>query len=127
MRYVICLLIGLAVGAISATTAASILGHRNAHPRALMRVMQHELGEAREATRSRSCADNPRRLATLDVLADGIGTAIPHGDPPDRVFGQYLDDLRKHLTSARSSDCKAQAAALAEVANACDACHRDYR
>ena len=127
MRYLVCLFIGLAVGAISATTAASILGHRNAHPRALMRVMQHELGDAREAARSRSCADNAGRLATLDVLAGNIATAIPHGDPPDRVFGVYVDDLRKHLATARASDCTAQGAALTEVANACDACHRDYR
>lgn len=127
MRYLVCLLTGLAVGALCATTAASILGQRNVYPRALMRVMQHELGDAREAARTRACADNARRLATLDVLAGNIAIAIPHGDPPDRVFGVYVDDLRKHLAAARAGDCAAEVPALAEVTNACEACHRDYR
>ena len=127
MRYLVCLFIGLVIGALCATTAASILGQRNPYPRALMRVMQHELGDAREAARTRACTDNPRRLATLDVLAGDIATAIPHGDPPDRVFGTYVDDLRKHLATARAGDCATQGPALTEVANACDACHRDYR
>lgn len=129
MKFVVCLFLGLVIGAISAITAASILSHRHAYPRALMRVMQHQLGAARDAVRDSGCDGNPQRLAALDVLSADIATAIPHGTPPERVFVHYLDDLRKQIATARShvGECGKQAPALTDIANACDACHRDYR
>ncbi len=129
MRFLVCIVIGLLVGAISATTIASILSQRNAHPRALMRVMQHELAQSREAARAQGCAGIARRLAMLDVLSGAISDALPHASPPDRVFAGYIDGLRRQLDAAgrAGADCPAQAEALTEVANACEACHRDYR
>lgn len=129
MRFVVVLVIGILVGAITATTAAAILGQRHAYPRALMRVMQVQFGAARDAARDAACNGNETRLAILDLLAADIGRAIPHGDPPDRVFGQYVDGFRRDVADARGAagDCKAQADALTRVANACADCHRDYR
>ena len=129
MKFVVCLFLGLVIGAIGSITAASILSQRDVYPRALMRVMQHNLGTARDAARDSGCAGNPQRLVTLDVLSAEIATAVPHGTPPERVFVQYLDDLGKQIAAARShaGDCGKQAQALTDIANACDACHRDYR
>ena len=129
MRFIVCVFIGLVIGAISAITAASILSHRHAYPRALMRVMQHQLGSARDAARDSGCAGNPQRLSTLGILSVEIAAAVPHGNPPERVFVQYLADLRRQIGVATShaSECAKQAHALTDIANACYACHRDYR
>lgn len=127
MRYVIVLAIGVLVGALCAMTAATVLGQRHAYPKAVMRLLQHQLGEARTAAHEGGCADNPRRLALVAALADEIGRALPSASTPDRVFDQYLADLHRTIAVAASADCKAQPAALADVANACEACHRDYR
>ena len=42
MRYLVCLVVGVLIGALCAMTVASVLGARNAWPRAVMTVMQHE-------------------------------------------------------------------------------------
>ena len=127
MRYVIVLAIGVLVGALCALTAANVLGQRHAYPKAVMRLLQHQLGEARTAARDAACADNPRRFVLLGALGDKIGRALPSTGGADRVFDQYAADLRHAVSVAASADCKAQPAVLADVANGCEACHRDYR
>ncbi|MBN8482965.1 MAG: cytochrome c [Xanthomonadales bacterium] len=128
MRYVIVLAIGLLVGALCAMTAASVLGQRHAYPKAVMRLLQRQLGDARSAAVDRACADNARRFVLLAAVSEEIGRAIPSAASTDRVFDQYLDDLRREVAGARgAADCTSQREALTRVANACDACHRDYR
>ena len=129
MRFLVVLVIGILVGAICATTAATILGQRHAYPKALMRVLKVQLEHARAAASDAGCTGNERRLTLIEALAGDIGRAIPHGDPPDRVFARYHDELGRQLAAARSlaGECRAQAEALTAVANACEACHRDYR
>lgn len=127
MRFVVCVFVGLLMGAIGATTAVSIVRQRHAYPRALMTLLQHELGAARDAARLNTCSDNRRRLATLDMLASDIPRAIPQDRSSERVFVQYVDDLRKQIALTTVADCPTQIKALTDVANACDACHRDYR
>ena len=129
MRFVVCIVIGLLVGAIGTATLASILSQRNAYPRALMRVMQHQLGAARDAVRAEGCAGIAHRLTMLDVLSTDITTAFAQGTSRERVFLQYVDDLRKHVDNARrqTGECSARSQALTDIANACEACHRDYR
>ncbi|MBX3692593.1 hypothetical protein [Dokdonella sp.] len=129
MRFAIVLAIGILVGAICAMTAATILGQRHAYPKALMRVLKTQLGDARTAALDAGCAGNERRLAILVSLGGDIAHAIPHGDPPDRVFARYVDELQQATIAARdgAADCKAQGEALTRAANACESCHRDYR
>lgn len=127
MRFVVCLFVGLLVGAIGATTAVAIVSQRHAYPRALMTVLQHELGAARDAARLGTCSDNPRRIATLGMLANDIPRAIPQKDSSQRVFVQYVDDLHKQIALTPVANCPAQIQALTDIANACEACHRDYR
>ncbi len=128
MRYLVCLVIGLMAGALLASTAAAILGKRDPYPRALMSVMQHELKLARDATANR-CEGIAKPLDLLATLTEDIEVAMPHGEKVDRVFRQYVVDLRSTLATVRaaSGDCARQTQALTDVGNACSACHRDYR
>lgn len=130
MRYLLCLVAGALFGALLALTAASALQRRNAWPRALMTVMQHELGAAREAARGDRCTAPQARsaLAHLSLLAGDVEGALLAPGTSDRVFSQYAGELGQRVTAAAAAaDCKTQAAALTEVSDACDACHRDYR
>ena len=131
MRYLVCLVAGLILGTLIALTAANIMGQRNAWPRAVMTVMQHELGRARDAVRQDRCTieDADAAAAHLKLLASDIEPALLAPGAHDRVFSQYASDLREAVSafSQAGSDCVARRAAVTKVANACDACHRDYK
>jgi len=129
MRYLIVLLAGLLAGTILSGMFTSALQRRNAYPRALMTVMQHDLGRAREAARVGQCAvpAQPRASARLRLVAGELGDVLA-GEQRDRVLGQYIDAFGKTVAAwDPGAPCPAQAEALTAVANACEACHRDYR
>jgi len=130
MRYLICLLGGALIGALIAFTAASVLGQRNAWPRSVMTVMQHELGRARDLVHDNQCAtpETATAAAHLNLMASDIESAVLPAGAHDRVFSQYASDLKQALTAfTAAGDCAASREALTKVANACDACHRDYK
>jgi cytochrome c556 len=127
MRYLVCLLLGLIIGALCAVTAANILARRNAYPKALMTVMNHELKVARDAAATPNCDASGPALAKLALLAPDIIVAMPDGATPDRVFHQYANDLATAIQTARNAPCQGRTQALTDLGNACDACHRDYR
>lgn len=130
MRYLVCLIAGVVLGAIAASTLGNISARRNAWPRGLMNVMQHELGDARAAARAGRCIgpDMPAASTHLRLLADDIQPALLAPGTRDRVFSQYSSDLRTTLAKwDTGADCARQGEALTAVANACEACHRDYR
>ncbi len=130
MRYLICLIGGVLLGAMIALTVANAMQRRNAWPRAVMNVMQHELYGARDAARAGQCAtaDAKTSAAHLTLLGQDLERALLPAGAHDRVFTQYANDLRDAVAKAQSaSDCAQQSAALSDVSNACDACHRDYR
>jgi hypothetical protein len=130
MRYLICFLGGALIGALVAFTAASVLGQRHAWPRAVMTVMQHELGRARDLVHANQCAtpEVAAAAAHLDLMAADIESAVLPAGTRDRVFSQYASDLRQAITAfSAAGDCAARRDALTKIANACDACHRDYK
>lgn len=130
MRYLICLIVGLVCGAIAASTYVNATAQRDAWPRGVMNVMQHELGNARSAARVTGCATPALQSASahLHLLADDIEPALLAPGVKDRVFSRHAGDLRVALAKWDIGDsCASQAAALSTVANACEACHRDYR
>jgi hypothetical protein len=78
----------------------------------------------------RQCASPVVRSASahLQLLASDIEPALLAPGTKDRVFGQYASDLRDALRKWDvGADCAHQSEALTVVANACEACHRDYR
>lgn len=130
MRYLICLVVGVLAGAIVAGMYASAMQRRNAWPRALMNVMQHELGVARSAARDGTCTMPAQRRSAdhLRLVADDLDAALLAPGAKDRVLSQYITDLRNALGAWDASQpCPRQAQALTTLANACEACHRDYR
>ncbi|HVV98549.1 MAG TPA: hypothetical protein VHC92_15500 [Rhodanobacteraceae bacterium] len=130
MRYLVCLLGGALLGALFAIMLANILGQRHAYPKALMTVMQHELGRARDLVRGDRCMapEAASAGAHLALLASDIEPAILSPGARDRVFSQYAGDLRKEVDAYNAgADCPARKDAVTRIANACDACHRDYK
>lgn len=130
MRYLVVLVVGLLAGAILAGMFSSAMQRRNAFPRALMNVMQHELGSARAAARAGACTTPAQQRAAehLRLIGGDLeGTLLASGTK-DRVLSQYIADFGKAVSAWNPADaCPAQAEALTAVANACEACHRDYR
>ena len=130
MRYLVCLIGGALIGALVTFTIASVLGQRNAYPRALMNVMQHELARARDLVHDGRC-DAPETAsvaAHLELIVSDIEPALLAPGAHDRVFSQYAADLRKAIDAYKAaSGCPARKAALTDVSNACEACHRDYK
>jgi hypothetical protein len=130
MRFLVCLVVGAIVGGLFAMTLANALQRRNAWPRALMNVMQHELGDARSAAKGGTCVSPALRQASahLRLLAEDIEPALLAPGDKDRVLSQYTADFRK-VVSAWTPEmaCVQQVEALTAIANACEACHRDYR
>lgn len=130
MRYFLCLILGLVIGAILASTAGQAFSRRHAWPRAVMNVMQHELGAARTASQTGRCTDPAMASAAahLNLLAADIEAALLAPGAKDRVLSQYASDMRATVAKwDTTADCARQGEALTAVANACDACHRDYR
>lgn len=130
MRYLLCVIGGLLIGAMVALTFANAMQRRNAWPRALMTVMQHELGAAREAARANPCNAPVFRSASehLSLLSADIEPAMLEPGSADRVFSQYAGDLHTAIGKMQAADsCAAQAEAATLAKQACDACHRDYR
>jgi hypothetical protein len=129
MRQAILFLLGLAVGAIAAANVVSTLRQRDAYPRGLMHVMQHDVGMLRDASRTNRCdATAADALQQLHGLSVGIETAVygtDLSDPPDPPFAEYAKRLR--ATIPAQLDCKSLPLALDHMRAACDACHREYR
>ena len=130
MRYLVCLIGGALIGALVAVTIANVLGQRNAYPRALMDVMQHDLGRARDLVHANQCT-TPDANATaghLKLISNDIEPAFLAPGAHDRVFSQYASDLRDAVAAfAAAQDCPARTEALTKIGHACDACHRDYK
>jgi hypothetical protein len=130
MRYVIVLVVGLLAGAIVSGMFNSAMQRRNAFARALMNVMQHELGSARAAVRAGQCAAPSQQRAAehLRLLGGDLEAALLADGTNDRVLSQYATDFGKATAAWNPAGaCPTQAEALTTIANACEACHRDYR
>ena len=130
MRYLVCLIAGLFLGALAASMAVNAVARRHAWPRAVMNVMQHELGDARSAAHEKRCQLPATREAAahLRLLANDIEPALLPPGVKDPVFAKYTSDLRDALARWNTdADCARQGEALSAVAHTCDACHRDYR
>ncbi len=126
MRQVILLMIGLAVGAIAAANIGAALRQRDAYPRGLMQVMQHDLGRLRDAARGGHCdAGTATTLQQLRGLSGQIESAIYANTAAEAAFANHAQRLRTALPEA--VDCKTLAPAIERADSACDACHRQYR
>lgn len=130
MRYLVCLVAGIALGAMIASMLINASALRNAWPRGIMNVMQHELGDSRTAVHAGICDAAATQVASahLRLLASDIEPALLAPGAKDPEFSKYANDLHGALAKwDLHADCPHQADALTAVAHACDACHRVYR
>ena len=129
MRALILLFVGLAVGAIAATSVVNALRQRDAYPRGLMNVMQHHYATLRRDVRADHCTDSPREIAALKSLMPDIDGAVFAEGSPEPPFIEYEQRLSSALdaAAATSGQCAALAPAVDKISAACDACHQQYR
>lgn len=130
MRYLVCLFGGALIGALVALTVANILRQRDAWPSAIMNVMQHQVGQLRDLAHGGHCTgpEVTAAMVHLELMASDIEPALLAPGARDPVFSLYADDLRKKLAAFNAAtECQARSAALTDISNACEACHRDYK
>ena len=124
-------MLGILIGAIATATLNSLWHQRAAYPRGLMNVMQHSLRAARQNAQSGQCVSTSHQhtLSLLKNLFEEIEPAFLPPSTQDPVFHRYVEDLQNALAraTAPSTDCAKAIIALTDTANACEACHRDYR
>ena len=129
MRSVILLVLGLAVGALAASSVLNALGRRDAYPRGLMNVMQYHAGALRDTVRTGHCTDATAHVSVLTVLSRDIDAAMYPDATPDPPFLEYERRLNEALSAAAAAgpECKAIAPSVERISAACDACHHQYR
>jgi hypothetical protein len=131
MRQFVLLVIGLFVGAACTFVLARGLAQRDAYPRAVMNVMQHHMAELRRLERSGKCSaqDTANHTARIADLSHDVLDALGADAKSDPHLGDFAGGLERAAEPARagSSDCPALARSLGSIADACEACHREYR
>ena len=129
MRSLILLVLGLAVGALAASSVINALGRRDAYPRGLMNVMQHHYAALREAVRDGRCERVLVFVVVMSSLSRDIGSAMYPDSSPEEAFLEYEHRLDDALTAATNAgtECKAVAPAVERITAACDGCHHQYR
>lgn len=129
MRSLLILLAGALVGALVAFSAANTLNQRNAWSRGVMHVLQHHLGELRRLQRAGDCAPM-RTVAHFQRLAQtaaDIGPSHREEKPDFHEQAKRFIDATGGFATTAPADCAALDAAVQQVGNACQGCHRDYR
>jgi hypothetical protein len=125
MRSLILLALGLAVGALAASSLLNALSRRDAYPRGLMNVMQHHYAALRESVRDGHCDRAASHVSALTALSGDIDSAMYPDTSPEPSFLEYEKRLNDALSAA--SECKTLAPAVERITAACDACHHQYR
>ncbi|MBB3806117.1 MULTISPECIES: hypothetical protein [Xanthomonas] len=130
-RYGFMLVLGGLIGLVATVMVARVLqARRDPVPDSLMQVMAYQL-RALQAPPTATCtlAQQRARLRSLRLLADELEPAFANlGE--DRRFVEHADALRATLDRAQpapAADCAAVAESGTHIADACEACHRDFR
>lgn len=124
------LAIGIAAGAVGATTMVRTINLRHAYPRAVMTLMNVHVSQLKHAIYTGQCtvADSAAQLQRMNTLASTIQAAfkVPDGSP----FMQAHAHLQQALDKARATplaSCQSLRAALGPINDACQSCHSKFR
>jgi len=131
MRYVLMLVLGIAIGALAMSQIGKILAARDAYPRGVMAVMQQHYGALRRALAGPVCkaADNQANLAWVAQMSTQINPAL-NPQAADLRFDRYVRKLHANIAAAQAiapADCPALRPAVQRIGAACTACHQVYR
>ncbi len=131
-RFLALFLLGLVVGAFAAAYLMRMwLGGPDTYPRAMMQVMGAQSGLLKTSVAQNRCSasDTIPALQTMRALSNQIEPAFPDLRD-DRRFIEHASAMRAKLDAALSAPpqgCAGVVAAQADIGEACDACHRDFR
>ncbi len=130
MRYVIVLLVGIAIGATLAMVTLNALQRASAVPHGVMAVMQYHVNAVRSDVSAEQCTNAGPHFATLRALADDIAPVFVPTGGDDALFTRYGEQLRDRLDAViatPATDCRSLTEQLGEVGDGCKACHRDFK
>jgi cytochrome c556 len=131
MRYLILILIGLAVGIIGTGIVMNALGRKTAKADAVMTVMGMQMNALDKAVKANRCTANDLmpRFQTMRAVANDIEPAFgPTSD--DDKFGHRASDLRASVDAALLTPlttCAAATSAIHKVGDSCENCHQDFK
>src|SRR5207342_2922801 len=131
MRYLILLLIGLAVGIIGTGIVMNALSRETAYSKGVMAVMGAQMKALDKSVKANRCTANDLlpRFQTLRAVANDIEPAFtPTSD--DEKFGHRASDLRAAADAALMtplSTCPAALAAVQKLGDSCKNCHQDFK
>lgn len=131
MRTLLLMILAAAIGAVAAAQTTGALRQRSAYQRAVMDVMAHHAGALDRSLRAQRCSAD----ATADdfTVMETMSGEIPQAFPdmmPDKHFAQLANDARTAIAGVRGNpptECAGLRAAVAQIGQRCDACHREYR
>lgn len=129
MRTLLILLAGALIGALVAFSAANTLHQRNAWQRGVMNLLQHHRGELRRLQRAGNCTAERSATHFQRIAQTGadIGPSRPEEKPDYHDQARGFVDLTHRFAADAPSDCPGLDAALQQLDDACQGCHRDYR
>ncbi len=131
MRSLILLVLGIAIGAITAFQVGTVWRQRDAYPRGVMAVMQHHLGALHQEIVAGQCplAQSTLHLDWLQRMAGAIPGALPQYGH-DEHFQNFVHRLQDEIHDSQSppvDTCKALEPRIRTIGGACEACHVEYR
>lgn len=133
MRSILLIILGLAIGAVAATTVGNVLRMRDAYPRAVMVLMRHHMSMLQAETRSGRCpADGTAlHLRRLDAVSQEIEPAFAGADGRvDPAFAKAAERLRRSFADGLArlpASCADLTRRMQTIGDACDDCHRRFR
>ena len=131
MRYLILLLIGLAVGIIGTGIVMNAMNRETAYSKGVMAVMGAQMKALNKSVKENRCTANDLlpRFQTLRAVANDIEPAfMPTAD--DDKFGHRASDLRAAEDAALMtplSTCATATAVIHKIGDTCGNCHQDFK
>jgi len=129
VKALILLLVGIFVGVFCTLAATKTMAKRNAHGRAVMVSLARHMGELRSADPQGDCSAPPIRmhLAQVDAAARDLDFAFGSLFGGDPAFARRSAHFQSLARTAVAADCQALPAAIGQLADDCQACHRQFR
>lgn len=132
MKALVLFVVGLGAGALLATSLIGALAARDRYPKAVMVVLQANLGALQRGLRQRDCGldEAAHHVAQLAALTREIPRAFPALERDSAEFVRARELLAEPLDAALAmppADCEALNRTVSAAAQACEACHNAFR